>query len=74
VKRGKDYPHVSAVNSESAKRWQNDGSLVIEIVNIVDGHAGTITARRTVVLGFGKSKTAKVLKSRIKFVRDGEDE
>jgi hypothetical protein len=70
VKKGQDYPHVSQLNSETAKRWQKDGSLLVEITNSVDGTAGTITATRAVVLGFNKSKKAKVLKSQSKFAVD----
>ena len=47
VKGGKSFPHVDELNSQSAKRWQTDGSLVVEIENMVDGNDGSITARRT---------------------------
>ena len=67
VKGGKSFPHVNELNSQSAKRWQKDGSLVVEIENIVDGNEGSVTATRTVVLGFDRSDKAKVLKSTIKF-------
>lgn len=67
VKGGKSFPHVNELNSQSAKRWQKDGSLVVEIENMVDGNEGSVTATRTVVLGFDRSKKAKVLKSTIKF-------
>ena len=67
VKRGKSFPHVSELDSCSAKQWQKDDSLVVEIENIVDGNDGSITATRTVVLGFDRSNQAKVLKSTIKF-------
>jgi hypothetical protein len=52
---------------EAGKRWQKDGSLVVEIGNMVDGNEGSVTATRTVVLGFDRSDKAKVLKSTIKF-------
>jgi len=39
----------------------------VEIENMVDGEDGSITATRTVVLGFDRSDKAKVLKSTIKF-------
>jgi len=68
VKRGKDFPHVVELNSQSAKQWQQDGSLVVEIENIVDGNNGSITATRTAVLGFNRSDKAHILESRIKFV------
>ena len=67
VKGGKNFPHVNELNSQSARRWQKDGSLVVEIENIVDGNEGSVTATRTVVLGFDRSDKAKVLKSTIKF-------
>src|SRR4249919_48165 len=67
IKRGKSFPHVSELDSWSAKQWQKDGSLVVEIENMVDGNDGSITATRTVVLGFDRSDKAKVLKSAIKF-------
>jgi hypothetical protein len=70
VKGGKSFPHVAELNSQSAKRWQKNGSLVVEIENMVDGNDGSVTATRTVVLGFDRSDKAKILKSRIKFVTE----
>jgi hypothetical protein len=69
VKRGKSFPHVNESNSQSAIRWQKDGSLVVEIETILDGNDEdlSITANRTVVLAFDRSDKAKVLKSTIKF-------
>jgi hypothetical protein len=69
VKRGKSFPHVSESNSQSAIRWQKNGSLVVEIETIVDGNDEdlSITANRSVVLGFDRSDKAKILKSTIKF-------
>jgi hypothetical protein len=69
VKGGKSFPHVAELNSQSAKRWQRDGSLVVEIETIVDGNEEglSVTANRTVVLGFDRPDKAKVLKSTIKF-------
>lgn len=67
VKTGKSFPHVAELNSQSAKRWQKDGSLVVEIENVVDGNEGSVTATRTAVLSFDRSNKAKVLKSTIKF-------
>jgi hypothetical protein len=67
VKRGKNFPHVAGLNSQSAKRWQKDGSLVVEIETMIDGEAGSITATRTVVLGFDRSGKARILKSTTKF-------
>ena len=61
---------VAELNSQSTKQWQKDGSLVVEIENMVDGNDGSVTATRTVVLGFDRSDKAKILKSRIKFVTE----
>jgi hypothetical protein len=70
VKRGKNFPHVAGLNSQSAKRWQKDGSLVVEIETMIDGEAGSITATRTVVLGFDRSDKARILKSTTKFAAE----
>src|SRR5436305_632597 len=59
--------NTAELDSWSAKQWQKDGFLVVEIENMVDGNDGSITATRTVVLGFDRSDKAKVLKSTIKF-------
>jgi hypothetical protein len=67
VKQGKSFPHVDELNSQSAQRWQKDGSLVVEIETKVDGEGSSITATRTVVLGFDRSDKARILKSTIKF-------
>jgi hypothetical protein len=69
VKRGKSFPHVSEWNGQNAKRWEKDGSLVVEIETTVDGNEEglSVTATRTVVLGFDRSDKAKVRKSTIKF-------
>ena len=68
VKGGKSFPHVNELNSQSAKRWQKDGSLIVEIENIVDGDEGSVTATRTVALVFDRPDKAKIRKSTIKFV------
>jgi hypothetical protein len=69
AKKGNSFPHISDYNSQSAKRWQKDGSLVVEIETTQDGNDEdlTITANRTVVLGFDGSDKAKILKSVIKY-------
>ncbi len=56
-----------SMNMQNAKRWQKDGSLLMEIESIEDGDGSTATANRTVVLDFGKPGRAKILKSTIKF-------
>ncbi|MEY2493952.1 MAG: hypothetical protein QOJ45_444 [Verrucomicrobiota bacterium] len=70
VKGGKSYPHVAGWNSQSATRWQKDGSLVVEIETVIDGEGSMITATRTVVLGFDRSDKARIIKSTIKFVTE----
>lgn len=69
AKKGKDFPHIVELDSAKAKRWQKDGSLLVEIETIQDGggDGATITANRTVVLGFEHSGKAKILKSTAKF-------
>ncbi len=67
VKRGKDFSHVAGLDSQKATQWQKDGSLVVEIETMVDGEGGSITATRTVVLGFDRSEKARILKSTIKY-------
>jgi hypothetical protein len=70
VKGGKSFDHVAGWNSQSATRWQKDGSLVVEIETVLDGNGGMITATRTVVLGFDRSNKARIISSRIKFVTE----
>jgi hypothetical protein len=72
AKKGKDFPHVVELDSATAKRWQKDGSLVVEIETIQDGDGATITANRSVVLGFDHSAKAKILKSTVKFAVEQE--
>ena len=67
IKAGREYPHISELNSESAKRWLKDGSLEVGIENIEDGNDGSVTANRTVILGIGKGDEAKILKSVINY-------
>jgi len=67
VKKGKSYPHFAELNSQSAKRWQKDGSLVVEIENMQDGNDGAIIARRTVVLGFDQPGKGSIVKSTVKY-------
>lgn len=67
VKDGKTFSHISELNSQSPKRWQKDGSLVVEIETMVDGDNRTLTAKRTVVLGFNQPGKASILKSTTKY-------
>jgi hypothetical protein len=72
AKKGKDFPHIVELDSAKAKRWQKDGSLLVEIETIQDGggDGATITANRTVVLGFDHSAKAKILKSTVRFATE----
>jgi hypothetical protein len=71
VRAGKEYPHISELNSQSAKRWLKDGSLEVEIETVQDGgNGGAIQANRTVILGFGKGSEAKILKSTTKYTTE----
>jgi len=67
AKRGMDLQHVAELDSQSAIRWDKDGSLMVQIETIVDGNEGSVTATRTVVLALDRSDKAKVRKSTIKF-------
>jgi hypothetical protein len=62
----KQFPHVAELDSQTAKQWQKDGSLVVAIESIHDGEGPSITVNRTVVLGFAQGK-ARILKSTRKF-------
>jgi len=67
AKRGMDLQHFAELDSQSAIRWEKDGSLVVQIETIVDGNEGSVTATRTVVLALDRSDKAKVRKSTTKF-------
>jgi hypothetical protein len=43
AKKGKNFPHVAELDSQSAKRWQKDGSLVVEIETVVDGEGAPLS-------------------------------
>src|SRR5215470_18043949 len=67
AKRGMDLQHVAELDSQSAIRWEKDGSLLVQIETVVDGNEGSVTATRAVVLALDRSDKAKVRKSTIKF-------
>jgi hypothetical protein len=67
ARKGENFPHVVELDSQSAKRWQKDRSLVVEIETIVDGEGASLTATRIVVLGFDHFDKAKILKSTTRF-------
>ena len=62
------------LNSQGAKRWLKDGSLVVEIATTSSGNGGTVTATRTVVLAFDKSGKASIRKSSVKVSVEKADE
>ena len=73
LKHGKSFPHVAGLNWTTAEAWKKDGSLVVSIDTMIDGgDGGSITATRTVVLGFDRSGKARILKSTIKFETETE--
>lgn len=67
AKQGKTFAKTTQINSQTARRWQKDGSLVVDVETQEDGGYGSIKATRTVVLGFDKTGRARVLKSSVKF-------
>jgi len=67
AKRGMDLQHVAELDSQRATRWEEDGSLIVQIETIVDGNEGSVTATRSVTLALDRSDKAKIRKSTIKF-------
>ena len=67
LKHGRKFPHFANLNWQEAKEWKKDGSLVVTIDTTVDGEGRSITATRTVVLGFDKAGKAKIVNSTIKY-------
>ena len=67
LKHGKKFPHVANLNWQEAKEWKKDGSLVVTIDTMIDGEGRSITATRTVVLGFDQAGKARIVKSTIKY-------
>jgi len=71
LKHGKKFPHVAGLNWQEAKEWEPDGSLVVTIDTMIDGgDDGSLSATRTVVLGFDKSGKARIVKSTIKYAAE----
>ncbi len=54
---------------QEAEEWTKDGSLRVTIDTMVDGEGGSITATRTVVVGFDRAGKPKIVKSTIRGVR-----
>ena len=67
LKHGKKFPHFAGLNWQEAKRWTKDGSLVVTIDTMIDGDGSSITATRTVMLGFDRAGKARIVKSTIKY-------
>jgi hypothetical protein len=67
LKHDKQFPHVASLNWQEAKVWTKDGSLVVSIDTMIDGKGSSITATRTVVLGFDRAGRARIMKSTIKY-------
>jgi hypothetical protein len=67
LKHGKRYPHFANMNWQEAEEWRKDGSLVVTVVTMVDGDAGSITATRTLVIAFDRAGKPKILQSTIKY-------
>ena len=74
VLAGKEHSHVSTNHWQQVEKWNGDGSLLLTIDHTVDGVGHTASAVRTVLLGFDRSGTAKILKSRIKYSSKNSDE
>jgi len=55
--------HVNVMDWKTPERWLKNGSLVVEMETTLDGNDNFATATRTVVLGFDRAGTAKILKS-----------
>ena len=73
LKRGKHYPHVANLNWQTAEEWKKDGSLVVSVDTMIDGEDHSITATRTVVLGFDRTGKGRILKSTIKYETEESD-
>jgi hypothetical protein len=67
LKHGKKFPHVANLNWQEAKEWKKNGSLVVSIDTMIDGEGRSITATRTVVLGFDRAGKPRIVKSTIKY-------
>jgi hypothetical protein len=68
LKRGKRFEHVANLNWQEADTWNKDGSLVVKVTTTIDSaEAGSITAERTVVLGFDRAGKPRILKSTITY-------
>ena len=64
LKRHKHFPHIANLNYQSAVEWKKDGTLVLTIGTTIDG---SVSATRTVIVGFSRTGKAGILKSAIKY-------
>lgn len=67
LKHGRKFPHVANLNWQEATNWRKDGSLLVRIDTMIDGEGSSITATRTVVLGFDRAGKARIVTSTIKY-------
>jgi hypothetical protein len=67
LKHGRKYPHFASLNWQEAEEWKKDGLLVVSVTTMIDGDGSSITATRTVVLGFDRAGKARIVKSTIKY-------
>jgi hypothetical protein len=67
LKHGRNFPHVATLDWQEATKWKKDGSLVVTVDTMIDGAGTSITATRTVLLGFDQTGKARVVKSTIKY-------
>jgi hypothetical protein len=70
LKHGKNYPHFASLNWQEARTWKKDGRLVVSIDTMIDGEGSSITATRTVVLGFDRTGKARIVRSTIKYATE----
>jgi hypothetical protein len=64
---GKRYPHVNTNNSLDAVSWKKNGTLIVEVMNVLDGADGTVEAIRTVELNLRAAGKAEIAKSSVKY-------
>jgi hypothetical protein len=70
LKHGKNYPHFASLNWQEARTWKKDGRLVVSIDTMIDGEGSSITATRTVVLGFDRTGKARIVRTTIKYATE----
>jgi len=63
---------VANLNWQTAEEWKKDGSLVVSIDAMIDGEGSSITATRSVVVGFDRTGKGRIVKSTIKYETETE--